>query len=250
MSDMSQNAAAGGAGTNPASASAVNVAVRQPILQCQRVTKLFYKDKREIPVLRGVDLTVQAGEACAIIGSSGAGKSTLLHVLGTLEPVTDGDILYDGESVRAYSDAQIARFRNHNLGFIFQFHYLLQEFSALENVLMPALIAGEPREKYLDLAHELLDEVGLSHRLSHRPAELSGGEQQRVAVARALIMNPKVILADEPTGNLDSENAENVQNILLQLNETRGVTIVMVTHDQAMARQFTRLLEMKDGEIL
>lgn len=224
--------------------------MNRSIVECQHVSKSFFKGGSEIPVLKDINFQVSEGEMIAIVGSSGAGKSTLLHVLGTLEPVTSGSILYDGENISKFNSNQLALFRNKNIGFIFQFHHLLQEFTALENVLMPALIAGEPKEKYACLAKELLNDVGLSHRLDHRPAELSGGEQQRVAVARAIIMNPRVVFADEPTGNLDSENALKIHEILFDLNQTRGVTLLMVTHDQDIAGRFPRTIEMKDGIIL
>jgi lipoprotein-releasing system ATP-binding protein len=220
------------------------------LLECKGVTKTYRKDGAEVEVLRGVDLTVHEGETMAILGSSGAGKSTLLHVLGTLEPPTAGEILYFGTNVAAFSADKVSRFRNREIGFIFQFHYLLQEFTALENVLMPALIAGEDRPKYEERARSLLEEVGLGHRLTHRPAELSGGEQQRVALARALVMHPRLLLADEPTGNLDSANAQKVKDLFLRLSESRGVTIALVTHDEAIAQNFSRHLVMKDGKIL
>lgn len=220
------------------------------ILECRGVTKFFEKDGRRTDVLRGVDLTLHEGDMVSVVGQSGVGKSTLLHVMGTLEPISAGKIIFEGKDITRYSQHELAIFRNRKLGFIFQFHYLLQEFTALENVLMPALVAGEPREKYEDLAKELLDEVGLSHRITHRPGELSGGEQQRVAVARALIMNPRMILADEPTGNLDSENAERVKDLLIGLNESRGVSLVLVTHDQSIAEEFPRKIVMRDGKIV
>lgn len=219
-------------------------------LRCEGVEKTFQKSGRRTEVLRGIDLELKHGEMCAILGQSGVGKSTLLHVLGTLEPATGGKLIYNGEDVRAYSATRLAKFRNATLGFIFQFHYLLQEFTALENVLMPALVSGEPKERYEKMAKELLDEVGLAHRMDHRPGELSGGEQQRVAVARALIMNPKLVLADEPTGNLDSENASRVKEILINLNETRGVTLALVTHDHEIADDFPRKIVMRDGRIV
>jgi lipoprotein-releasing system ATP-binding protein len=170
-------------------------------------------------------------------------------VLGTLEPPTEGEVLYYGQDVTNFSSEKVSRFRNREIGFVFQFHYLLQEFSALENVLMPALIAGEDRPKYEERARALLTEVGLSHRLTHRPAELSGGEQQRVALARALIMHPRVLLADEPTGNLDSANAQKVKDLFLELSKSRGITIALVTHDEDIAKDFGRHLVMKDGVI-
>lgn len=222
---------------------------KETLLRCQGVTKTYTKDGAAVEVLRGVDLTVQEGETLAILGTSGAGKSTLLHVLGTLEPPTSGQILYYGQDVTRFPGEKVSRFRNREIGFVFQFHYLLQEFTALENVLMPALIAGEDREKFEERARALLTEVGLGHRLTHRPAELSGGEQQRVALARALVMHPRLLLADEPTGNLDSGNAQKVKELFLELSKTRGVTIALVTHDEEIAKGFGRHLIMKDGRI-
>jgi lipoprotein-releasing system ATP-binding protein len=220
------------------------------LLECRGLKKTYHKDGNPVEVLRGVDLIVREGETMAILGASGAGKSTLLHVLGTLEPPTEGEILYLGKNVAAFSAEKVSRFRNREIGFIFQFHYLLQEFTALENVLMPALIAGESRTKYEERARALLEEVGLGHRLTHRPAELSGGEQQRVALARALVMHPRLLLADEPTGNLDSTNAQKIKELFLSLSESRGVTIALVTHDEEIAQDFSRHLTMKDGKIL
>jgi lipoprotein-releasing system ATP-binding protein len=220
------------------------------LLQCRGVKKTYKKEGSAVEVLRGVDLTVTEGETVAILGSSGAGKSTLLHVLGTLEPPTAGEILYFGQDVAAFSAEKVARFRNREIGFVFQFHYLLQEFTALENVLMPALIAGEDRPKFEERARQLLEEVGLGHRLTHRPAELSGGEQQRVALARSLVMHPRLLLADEPTGNLDSANAQKVKDLFLRLSESRGVTIALVTHDEEIAKDFSRHVLMKDGQII
>ncbi len=222
---------------------------KEILLRCHGVTKSYHKDGAAVEVLRGVDLAVTEGETLAILGTSGAGKSTLLHVLGTLEPPTNGEILYFGQNVSRFPSDKISRFRNREIGFVFQFHYLLQEFTALENVLMPALIAGEDREKFEERARALLSEVGLAHRLTHRPAELSGGEQQRVALARALVMHPRLLLADEPTGNLDSANAQKVKDLFLQLSAQRGVTIALVTHDEEIAKDFGRHLVMKDGVI-
>lgn len=220
------------------------------LLRAEAITKEYRKDGASVRVLQGVDLNINEGETVAILGSSGAGKSTLLHVLGTLEPPSSGKILYNQQDVSSFSSEKVARFRNREIGFIFQFHYLLQEFTALENVLMPALIAGEDRKKFEDRAASLLQEVGLGHRLTHRPAELSGGEQQRVALARALVMNPRLLMADEPTGNLDSTNAQKVKDLFLQLSESRGITIVLVTHDEEIAKNFSRQLVMRDGKIL
>lgn len=220
------------------------------ILECRGVEKRFSKQGNQVEVLRGVDLKIAEGESLAVLGHSGAGKSTLLHVLGTLEPPTKGELLYLGESVGKFSGRKLAQFRNRELGFVFQFHYLLPEFTALENVLMPSLIAGEDRAEWEPKAQKILEGVGLGHRLHHRPAELSGGEQQRVALARAMVMGPKVLLADEPTGNLDSKNAGMVKELLFDINKNRGVTLVLVTHDEEMAKDFSRQLVMKDGRIV
>lgn len=219
------------------------------LLECRGLEKTYTKEGSLIEVLRGVDLSVQDGETVAILGKSGSGKSTLLHCLGTLETLTRGEILYAGKNLSRLDPASLAAFRNRELGFVFQFHYLLQEFTALENVLLPALIAGEPREKYESRARNLLDDMGLSHRLGHRPAELSGGEQQRVALARAIVMQPRLLLADEPTGNLDSVNAAHVKELLLKLNRERGITLLLVTHDEKIASDFSRQVLMIDGRI-
>lgn len=220
------------------------------LIECRRLTKSFQKDGQTIDVLKGVDLDVRRGETLAIRGASGAGKSTLLHVLGTLEPASSGKLFFAGEDISSFSADRLAKFRNQHLGFIFQFHYLLQEFTALENVMMPAAISGGSDASARSRAQTLLAEVGLSHRLNHRPAELSGGEQQRVALARAMLMQPKLILADEPTGNLDRTNAKMVQELLLKLSKEHGVTIILVTHDGDLAQSFSRQITMSDGNIL
>jgi lipoprotein-releasing system ATP-binding protein len=223
-----------------------------PILRAEGVRKSFYKAGQEIPVVRGVDLTIQTGEMVAITGASGVGKSTLLHILGTLEPPTSGRVLFGQtqQNIFQYSERALSLFRNKALGFVFQFHYLLPEFTALENVMMPALIAGHSRPAAEKQARDLLQFVGLSHRLEHRPSELSGGEQQRVAIARAVILRPKLLLADELTGNLDSVNRGNVMDLLIRLNQATGVSILLVTHDQEIARRMHRVLVMKDGLIV
>ena len=215
------------------------------------ISKVFYKDGQSIPVLAGVDIEVHQGELVAINGSSGAGKSTLLHILGTLEPPTQGQVLFGSNQQNLFdlNDSEIAQFRNRALGFIFQFHYLLPEFSALENVMMPALIAGYSRGASEKQARELLDFVGLSHRMDHRPSELSGGEQQRVAVARAVILRPKLILADEPTGNLNSAQGEEIMELFKKLNE-EGVTIIQVTHSEKNAEYGSRIISLLDGKNL
>jgi lipoprotein-releasing system ATP-binding protein len=219
------------------------------LLRAQGIKKSFIKGKTEIPVLRGVDLTIQAGEMISIIGASGAGKSTLLHILGTLEKPTAGTVQFgsNAKNLFAYSEKELSAFRNRSLGFVFQFHYLLPEFSALENVMMPALIAGYPRSTAEHQARQLLEFVGVGHRLSHRPSELSGGEQQRVAIARAVILRPKLLLADELTGNLDSVNREHVMELLTRLNQTTGVAILLVTHDLELTKRMHRVLSMRDG---
>src|ERR1700722_10248612 len=220
-----------------------------PLLLAQNVKKSFFKGKKEIPVVRGVDLTIHTGEMIAITGASGVGKSTLLHILGTLEPPSSGRVLFGQkqQDIFRYSEKSLSLFRNKALGFVFQFHYLLPEFSALENVMMPALIAGHARQVSEKQARELLTFVGLGPRLEHRPAEMSGGEQQRVAIARAVILRPKLLLADELTGNLDSVNRGNVMELLVKLNQATGVAILLVTHDQEIARRMHRILVMKDG---
>lgn len=220
-----------------------------PLLKAEGIKKSFFKGKAEIPVVRGVDLTIQTGEMVAITGASGVGKSTLLHILGTLETPSEGRVLFGQtqQDIFKYSERALALFRNRALGFVFQFHYLLPEFSALENVMMPALIAGYARDVAEKHAKELLQFVGLSHRLEHRPSELSGGEQQRVAIARSVILRPKLLLADELTGNLDSVNRNNVMDLLVRLNQATGISILLITHDQELARKMHRVLVMKDG---
>ncbi len=219
------------------------------LLKAEGIRKSFFKGKTEIPVVRGVNVSIEAGEMIAITGSSGVGKSTLLHILGTLEKPNAGRILFGPkqQDISKLSEKGLSQFRNKALGFVFQFHYLLPEFSALENVMMPALIAGHPRAPSEKQARELLEFVGLGHRLEHRPSELSGGEQQRVSIARAVILRPKLLLADELTGNLDSVNSANVMDLLVNLNKSMGVSILLVTHDLGLAAKMHRVLKMKDG---
>ena len=222
---------------------------REPLLCAEKIQKSFFKAGKEIPVVQGVDLTLQKGERVAIMGASGVGKSTLLHILGTLEPPSSGRVLFGPkqQDIFQFSERSLSLFRNKALGFVFQFHYLLPEFSALENVMMPSLIAGRSKASSESDAKELLEFVGLSERISHRPSELSGGEQQRVAIARAVILRPKLLLADELTGNLDSTNRSMVMDLLVRLNETTGISILVVTHDQEVASRMHRVLVMKDG---
>ena len=203
-----------------------------------------------LEVLRGLDLRVEPGEVAAIVGASGAGKSTLLQILGTLDVPNQGELHIDGTPVHGMSRGALSRFRNENLGFVFQSHRLLPEFNAVENVMMPAWISGQSTDKSAPRAEALLQELGLGHRLAHNPSELSGGEQQRVAVARALMNRPKVLLADEPSGNLDSENAEALHDLFFQLRDRSGQTIVLVTHNETLAARADRTLRMADGQFI
>ena len=202
-----------------------------------------------LEVLKGVDLAVRRGEIVAIVGKSGAGKTTLLQILGTLDRPDAGSVCIDGQDVFALGEKELAKFRNRHIGFIFQFHQLLPEFTALENVMIPALIAGEGRSESRRRAEQLLADLGLSERLNHKPAALSGGEKQRVAAARALMMSPSVILADEPTGSLDEANKQELNRLLLHLREQYGQTIIIVTHDKELSAIADRVIEMTDGII-
>ncbi len=213
----------------------------------------IHKFYGELEVLKGVDLHIQKGEVVSIVGASGAGKTTLLQILGTLDapaPSTGTHIEVDGQDVVKMSDRQLARFRNRHIGFIFQFHQLLPEFSALENVCIPAFIRDTPRAEAEEQARELMEFLGLGHRLHHKPSELSGGEQQRVAVARALINKPAVVLADEPSGNLDSASADRLHHLFFKLRDTYGQTFVIVTHNEELADMADRKLTMVDGQIV
>ena len=211
--------------------------------------KSYYDGESELPVLQGINLEIYMSELLAIVGASGVGKSTLLHIIGTLDKPTDGNVLYDEQDVFALSDTELARFRNKEIGFVFQFHHLLPEFTALENVAMGALIASSNNKTVYKEAESLLDYVGLSERLSHYPNQLSGGERQRVAIARALINQPKVVLADEPTGNLDRRSSEAVLELLWDLNSKAGQTFVIVTHNQELAEQVDRVIQLVDGKV-
>jgi lipoprotein-releasing system ATP-binding protein len=225
-------------------------ALAEPILRAQAVSKSFASPAGDtIHVLRELELSVAPGETVAIVGQSGVGKSTLLHVLGTLDPPSAGSVLFRGEDAFAKDPDELARFRGRSLGFVFQLHHLLPEFSALENVMMPGLLAAQPRAALRDKAAALLDEAGLSARLDQRVGKLSGGERQRVAVARALVMDPPLVLADEPTGNLDPETGERVHELLLGLNQRRGAALVVVTHNFDLARRLRRALELRDGKL-
>lgn len=203
-----------------------------------------------LTVLKGITVEIPERKVVAIVGPSGAGKTTLLQIMGTLSQPDKGKVLYDSTDVTALNDTQLARFRNSHIGFVFQFHHLLPEFTALENVCMPALIAGKSMTDASNRAKELLNFLGLSHRVSHKPSELSGGEQQRVAVARALINNPMVVLADEPSGNLDSHNKEELHRLFFHLRDTFGQTFVVVTHDKELARMADLQISMNDGQLV
>jgi len=211
--------------------------------------KSYYDGESELPVLQGVNLEIYMSELLAIVGASGVGKSTLLHIIGTLDRPTAGNVLYDEEDVFTLSDTDLARFRNKEIGFVFQFHHLLPEFTALENVAMGALITSSNNKSVYKEAESLLDYVGLSERLSHYPSQLSGGERQRVAIARSLINQPKVVLADEPTGNLDRRSSDAVLELLWDLNATSGQTFVIVTHNQELAQQVDRVIQLVDGKV-
>ena len=202
-----------------------------------------------LKVLKGISLQIPYGEVVSIVGPSGAGKSTLLHIMGTLDKPDSGSVKYDGEEVSALSDNAISRFRNQNIGFVFQFHKLLPEFTLLENVAMPALIKGDSRDAAFKRAMELIEYMGLKDRAEHKPNQLSGGECQRAAVARALINNPKVVLADEPSGSLDSQNRQELHRLFFQLRTDMGVTFVIVTHDERLAADCDRIIHIKDGII-
>jgi len=219
-------------------------------IEIRNLGKKYMMDGARIEALKGVSLDIDRGDSLAILGVSGAGKSTLLHILGTLDRPTEGTFLYDGVSLFDWSERKLAEFRNRKVGFVFQFHHLLPEFTSLENTMMPALIAGLTRGEARRKAEAILDEVGLSERRAHKPGELSGGEQQRVAVARALVMEPEMLLADEPTGNLDTETGARIHEMLVQLNRTRGITLVVVTHNQSLADRMSRCIGLRDGRIV
>jgi lipoprotein-releasing system ATP-binding protein len=221
----------------------------KPLVVASDVKKSFQHMGRTLEVLRGIDLTINEGEMVSIVGQSGAGKSTLLHCIGTLDIVSSGSIKVAGEELTTMSGARLADLRNRTIGFVFQFHHLLPEFNALENILMPGMIQGRPRKEMEPKAAALLEEVGLKDRMLHRPGELSGGEQQRVALARALILEPKLLLADEPTGNLDSRTSEQMHQLFYKVNETRKTTIVIVTHNAALAAGMARVVTLRDGKV-
>jgi lipoprotein-releasing system ATP-binding protein len=220
------------------------------VIEVKDLKKSFASGRGRVEVLDGIDLAIRENERVAVVGASGAGKTTLMHIIGGLDHPTSGTVLFEGKDIFTLKGAALDAFRNRTIGFVFQFHQLLPEFSALENVMMPALIARQDQKEAAEKAESLLEEVGLGHRLTHKPGELSGGEQQRVAIARALVMSPRLLLADEPTGNLDSGTSDEIYRLLHQLHQTRGLTMVIVTHSETLAKRLDRIVHMADGRFL
>jgi len=227
-----------------------SLALLGDMIQVTDLHKSFPMGEQTLPVLKGINLTIQRGELIAVVGASGAGKSTLLHILGLLDRPTKGTVQFEGQDLFGFSEAAQAEFRNKRIGFVFQFHHLLPEFTALENACMPALIQRRQPNEVENEATAILKEVGLSERLHHKPGELSGGEQQRVAVARALLQKPDLVLADEPTGNLDTHTGEALFSLMRELNKARGTTFVIVTHNDKLSAQADRIVHMQDGQIV
>lgn len=220
-----------------------------PFIQVKGLSKTYGMNQKQVEALKGISFDLNQGELLAIVGASGAGKSTLLHILGTLDHPTSGELFYRGVNLFSLSEVELAEFRNYKIGFIFQFHYLLPEFTALENTMMPALVRGYKKDVALEEAEKILVAVGLKDRLTHKQGELSGGEQQRVAVARALILKPEIILADEPTGNLDSRTGEAIFDLLLSLNQQLNITLLVVTHNESIASKMSRRIVLIDGQV-
>lgn len=221
----------------------------QAMIEVMNLGKSFKTPGGDIDVLKGIDLKICAGERVAVVGTSGAGKTTLMHILGGLDRPTAGQVQFEGDDLFAFRGSELDAFRNRTIGFVFQFHQLLPEFTALENVMMPLLIGGVRRQDAMDKATKLLGEVGLGHRLTHKPGALSGGEQQRVAIARALVRDPRLLLADEPTGNLDSGTSDEILALLNHMHKARGLTMIIVTHNNALASSLDRVLELRDGAL-
>ena len=220
------------------------------LLEARGVHKSYWLGEKEIHVLRGASFSLGAGEMVSLVGPSGVGKSTFLHVIGTLDPPTEGEVLFDGRDAFGMTEEELAAFRNRSIGFVFQFHYLLPEFTALQNTSMPGLINRLSREQAEAQAKEMLEVVGLGHRLDHKPGELSGGEQQRVALARALVLKPRLLLADEPTGNLDEATGEGIHQLLAELNERLGIGAIVVTHNPRLAERMPRRLRLAEGLVV
>ena len=221
----------------------------EALVEVKDLTKTFWLGSKSIEVLQGVGFSVRPEEMVAILGPSGAGKSTLLHLLGSLDTPTGGTIRIGGQDMSRLLPDKLASFRNRSIGFVFQFHHLLPEFTALENTMMPALVQRTKRTQAAEMARSILEKVGLGHRLDHRPVELSGGERQRVALARALVLKPKLLLADEPTGNLDEETSEGIHDLLFDLNKRLGMTTIIVTHNPRLAARLDRSLQLRDGKV-
>ncbi|OGQ81721.1 MAG: ABC transporter ATP-binding protein [Deltaproteobacteria bacterium RIFCSPLOWO2_12_FULL_60_19] len=219
------------------------------LIRAQKLCKSFSEGGKEIRVLQDLELELEEGCSLSIVGESGVGKSTLLHILGTLDRPSGGEVIYRGKDLSQLDDRAVAEFRNREIGFVFQFHYLLPDFTALENVMLPALVQGWGRERAREAALELLDVVGLAERVSHRPGKLSGGEQQRVAVARAAILAPRLILADEPTGDLDVKTGEGIQELLFRLNQESGIALVVATHNRRFSEKFGVRMELREGRL-
>ena len=219
------------------------------LIRAQKLCKSFSEGGKEIRVLQDLELELEEGCSLSIVGESGVGKSTLLHILGTLDRPSGGEVIYRGKDLSQLDDRAVAEFRNREIGFVFQFHYLLPDFTALENVMLPALVQGWGRERAREAALELLDVVGLAERVSHRPGKLSGGEQQRVAVARAAILAPRLILADEPTGDLDVKTGEGIQELLFRLNQESGIALVVATHNRRFSEKFDVRMELREGRL-
>jgi lipoprotein-releasing system ATP-binding protein len=226
------------------------IELKTPLIEAREVHKSYWLGEKEIHVLRGASFSLQGGEMASLVGPSGVGKSTFLHVIGTLDPPTQGEVLFDGRAASIMGEEELANFRNRSVGFVFQFHYLLPEFTALQNASMPGLINRMSRDEAENAAEEMLKVVGLAHRLDHKPGELSGGEQQRVALARALVLKPRLLLADEPTGNLDEATGEGIHQLLVELNQRLGIAAIVVTHNPRLAERMPRRLRLHEGLVV